>query len=76
MVRKFTSTEHVYIRSMGKLLRITAIATSDDEANSFMSKNDEAAVVADCGGFVFMADRYDHGTKITDMLEHGDKKSW
>lgn len=69
MTRTFTTTENVYIRSMGKLLRITAIATSDDEANEYMEKHDDAAMIAECGEFIFMANKYDRGTSIANMQE-------
>lgn len=60
-VHKSTPDEKLYIRSMGKSLRIIAIATSDDEANAFMEHNDGAAVIACFGPFVLMADKYDRG---------------
>ena len=62
--RIFTETEHFYIRSMGKLLRVTGIFTSDEEANNYMEKHDSAAVVAVCGGFVFLAHKWDKGESL------------
>ena len=59
--RIFTDTESFYIRSMGKLLQVTAIFTSDDDANAYMERNDSAAVVANCGPFVFIANKWDKG---------------
>lgn len=53
--------ETLLIRSMGKSLKIIAIATSDDEANDYMRKHDNAAVIAQFGPFVLMADKYDRG---------------
>lgn len=53
--------ETLRIRSMGKSLKITAIATSDDEANEHMRKNKDDAVIAVAGPFVFMANKYDKG---------------
>jgi len=47
---------------MGKTLQVTAIATSDDAANAYMSRNPDDAVVAVFDGLVFMADKYDKGT--------------
>ena len=65
----FKETHNVYIRSMGKLLRITAIAVGDDAANAYMETHDSAAMIAECGPFIFMADKYDPGTKINNMSE-------
>lgn len=53
-----------YIRSMGKALRILAIAESDAEANALCAKHDAWAVVACLGPLVLIADRYDPGTVI------------
>lgn len=53
--------ELVYIFSMGKRLKLTAIATSDDAANRHMAKNPKDAVVACFGPLVLMANRYDQG---------------
>ena len=52
----------LFVRSMGKTLQVTAIATSDDAANAYMSRNPDDAVVAVFDGLVFMADKYDKGT--------------
>lgn len=56
--------EIVYIRSMSKALRVLAICDSDDEANALMHKRDELAVVADFGGRIYLADKYDRGVQI------------
>ena len=54
--------ETVYIYSMGKKLKITAIFTNDDEANAHIAKTDDA-VVAMFGKYIIMANRYDQGSK-------------
>lgn len=54
----------LYIRSMGKALRILAIAESDSEANQLCAKHDGWAVVACVGPLVLIADQYDPGTVI------------
>ncbi len=64
MIHKLTDTEHFYIRSMGKALRLVAIADNDDDANRFMMRNDGAAVVACLGPLVLMADKNDNGIDI------------
>ena len=64
MLRQFTDTETLYFRSMGKALRVTAIATSDTEANDHMARHSEATVIGVCGPFVLMADRFDKGIPI------------
>jgi hypothetical protein len=53
--------ENLRILSMGKAFRVTAIFTSDDEANAYMAKHDNDAVIACVGGFVFLANKYDNG---------------
>ena len=59
MIHKAKESEQLRICSMGKKLRVTAIATSDEEANEHMRKNPDDAVVACLGPFVFMANKYD-----------------
>lgn len=60
-----TATEVLYIRSMGKALRIVAMFTSDDAANDYMARHDTAAVVAVLrNGCILLADKYDTGTPI------------
>lgn len=54
--------EQLHVFSMGKKLRITAIFTTDKSANEHMEKTDDA-VVACCGPFIFLANKYDHGLK-------------
>ena len=61
MTHTTTDTEHFYCRSMGKLLRVVAIADSDEAANDYVSRHDNAAVIACMGRFVLMADKWDKG---------------
>lgn len=58
----------LYVRSMGKALRVTAIADTVEEANQLggRANGDHFAVVAEVPPLILMADRYDHGTKISD----------
>lgn len=64
IVFKPKSSEQVYIYSMGKRLRLTAIATTDAAANAHMAKpgNDDA-VIACFGPLVLMANKYDGGER-------------
>ena len=55
--------EFLYIFSMGKKLRITAIFSNDADANSHMEKNQDDAVIACFEPFVFLANRHDRGTQ-------------
>lgn len=64
MIHKMRQTESLYVRSMGKALKVIAISDNDDEANAFMARNDGAAVVAIFGPLVLMADKYDNGIPI------------
>lgn len=61
---KLTQTDHLYVRSMGKLLRVTAVFATDDEANSYMEAHPDDAVVSCAGGIVFLANCYDSGEKL------------
>jgi hypothetical protein len=56
--------KQLYIRSMGKALRVVAIAESDEEANRVCARTDAWAVVATLGSLVLIADKYDPGTVI------------
>lgn len=60
---KLKAEQKLFVRSMGKLLRVTAIFTSDDEANAYMARHDSQAVVAVFGSLVLLADKYDKGEK-------------
>jgi len=53
----------LYVRSMGKLLAVTALCNSDQEANKYMENHKDEGVVATGAGLVFLANLYDHGTK-------------
>lgn len=53
----------MYFRSMGKLLRITAIFTDIDECNRHCEKSNDA-VIAESGKFIFCADKGDKGSNI------------
>lgn len=64
MLVKFTQEQTLYVRSMGKALRVLAIADNDKEANAYMERHDEAAVIAEFGPLILMADKYDKGTLI------------
>ena len=61
---KLPKQQKLYIRSMGKALRVTAICTSVSDANLYMERNTSDAVVAEIGPFIIMADKYDRGTVI------------
>lgn len=66
---RLDDNEVLYIRAMGKALRVVAIAHSDDEANAFMEKHMPRTGVVACFGKgeryrVYMADMNDMGVKI------------
>lgn len=56
----FRPEQKFYLRSMGKLLRVTAIFTDEDKANRHMARTNDA-VIAVCGKFIFLADKGDRG---------------
>lgn len=61
---KLKDEEKLYIRTMGKALRVTAVFTSDEEANDYMSKNNDEGVVAVFDNSVYLANVYDKGAKF------------
>ena len=53
--------ELLYVFSMGKKLRVTAIFDNADEANAHMERHRDDAVIAVFGAFIFLANKYDKG---------------
>jgi hypothetical protein len=57
--------EHViYVRSMGKALRITAMFTNVADANAYLERHKDEGVIAEIQGIVFIANLHDKGVKI------------
>jgi hypothetical protein len=56
----------LYVRSMGKVLKVIAIAETIAEANDYSAKHDEAAVIACLPGdrLILLADKWDPGIPI------------
>ena len=52
-------TEDVWIHSMGKRFRVRAITDSIEEANRFMERNSETALIACFGPFNIIANQYE-----------------
>ncbi len=50
--------ETVWIKSMGKIFRLTAIAANDDAANEYMRKHPDEAVIACIGNYSLIANIY------------------
>jgi hypothetical protein len=65
-VPKLKPEEVLYIRSMGKALRVEAICSTVDEANELMNRHPQLAVVAcfDNDSRIYLADQYDQGERI------------
>ena len=59
-----TKEQQIYIRSMGKLLLVTAISTSDDAAHAYMERHHDDAVVSVLDSLVFMAAKWDRGISV------------
>lgn len=51
--------EQVWIFSMGKRFALTAITDNNAEANAYMEKHDNDAVIACFGSLVFIANKYE-----------------
>ena len=63
---RFDPTIPIYIGSMGKALRVTAVFADDDSANRHMEKtSNEDAVVAVFGNLVILADVHDNGVPMS-----------
>ncbi len=53
--------EAIYLALFGKRFRITALFSSDDEANAYMEANKSDGCIACFGPFVFLANLDDKG---------------
>lgn len=58
---KLKPDQKLYIYSMGKRFRVTAIFHDDDSANRFMERNRDSAVIAAIDPYIFIADKHDNG---------------
>ena len=63
----------IYVRSMGKLLAVTALFDSDEKANAYCETHRDEGIVASCGHISFAANLYDHGTRA-ELPKSTDKK--
>lgn len=52
------------VQTMGRLFTVTAMFTSVDEANAYMTENAGACVIATFGNYVVLADKNDEGTPL------------
>lgn len=64
-----SQNETVWIHSMGKRFMIRAITTTDDEANKFMDKHGDTALIACFGPFRIIANQYE-GVRQTALNAH------
>lgn len=60
--------EKIYLYSMGKRLRVTAMFTDVKDANAYMERHDDEGVIAELGPFIFLANLYDQGTTATGRI--------
>jgi len=58
---KLKNDQFLFIYSMGKRLRVTAIFHSDNDANAYLEKNRDEGVIASYGPYVLVASLYDRG---------------
>lgn len=54
----------LYVRSMGKALRVTAIFPSDAEANRYLAGHRDQGCIAVFGALVLIAKLYDPGIRL------------
>ncbi len=64
----------LYVRSMGKLLAVTAMFGNDADSNAYCETHRDQGVVAEGGGLVFLANLHDHGTKADASLPEDKTK--
>ncbi len=62
---KLRDTEHLFVRSMSKLLRVTAVFLDADAANRHMAKTDDAVIAVFERKFgpsiILLANKHDKG---------------
>jgi hypothetical protein len=61
---KLNENQNLYIRSMGKALKVTGIFTDSEKTNNFCNGTNNG-VVAEFGKFIFTADMGDRGVSIS-----------
>jgi hypothetical protein len=54
----------LYVGSLGKAVRVTAIFTSAQESNAYLAAHSDEGVVAEFGRYVFIANNQDGDTPI------------
>ena len=65
----------LYVRSMGKALRVTAIFPSDDTANQYLASHRDQGCIAVFGSYVLIANLYDPGIRLPkDSHDHQARK--
>ena len=58
LIQHASTTETLWIYSMGKRFQVRAITTTVDSANAFMDKHPETALIASYGPFHIIANMY------------------
>lgn len=58
MIHRARPSERIMVQSMGKTFRVLAIADNDAEANAYMAREPDAAVMACFGPFILLANKY------------------
>jgi hypothetical protein len=65
---KLNNEQNIYLKSMGKALRITGIFENIDDCNNHCAKSNDG-VIAEFGKYIFTADIYDKGLPIVDKIK-------
>lgn len=66
---KLKKHQRLFVASMGKFLRVTAIFPSDDDANKYTESHRDEGVVACFGSIVLVASLHDHGTEFKEAAK-------
>jgi len=56
--------EALYIRALGRMVRVHGICATVTIANQYLAFMPHISVIAEFGGLVFLADKNDEGIKI------------
>jgi len=61
---RLKAEQSLYVRTMGKALRVTAIFTDMAACNAYLERHRDEGVVAEFAPFIFVAHLHDHGITI------------
>jgi hypothetical protein len=75
MKHRLRENETLYVRSMGKALLVTHIATTDGDVNAICERDRDVGIVGQFGEFRLLARLHDKGVAIDDGRGRGGPRS-